>query len=515
MQKKIALSLALILFINLIISPLNSQAAVAGKAVNQAAKKVAKEIVADQAVQMSMNLVLDPKYRFTPTESTPQAKQGYTMVCMPRDKKSDGTCTAPVEVKQNLTPDDKKAIAARAEINLDKKITGGIGQTRWGKFIDWFVPTFAVGSVVAVMGAAFSGELGSFFDDLALESLSDNGLVANMEVSATSLIKASLSYQTNVPHTVYLYVRSNTDKDISLVDSKGNKYGLYGTESYQMGFKLYPIWDNTTQLEIDGFEYGSYGLDLERAKGIRFNKQSESRTYSEAAALSFLSQIGFRVKTHGQTDNTSLPKFDETGLSPTTPPNTQRQVVAPGAIPFTKTDTGEVLIPYLKPDGTVGFKTGTGTIVPEDNVTVGNPSITYNPDGSTTVGKAPKPNGTTDPDEEETIPPEKPPEDNEDPETPENACTDKIRLPKLKPLFTTISTAFPFSLPFDLYRGFNAFFADIGKEKPKIEFEFFKGPKINITIPKVFDDFMPFIRTLMIFTFDVGLLYAIYRLIRV
>lgn len=515
------------LLIGQLFLPQVSEAAIAGKAVNQAAKKVAKEIVVDQAVQMSMQLVLDPKYRFTPTESTPQAKEGYTMVCMPRDKKSDGTCSAPVEVKKNLTTADKKAIGAKAEANLDKKITGGIGATRWGKFIDWFLPTFAVGAGAAVITAALSGELGSFFDDLAYDSLVDDGFLDGTTATISDPYKLI-----NVTGRVDTYARVKSisikpiNQNVNLIDSRNNSVLLLKHQQFQINLNMYRKTATTMYV---GSVDGSMGLNFDHLKDAIYPSITGSENYdmSSGQAKGIFSDAKITVKPTEAPDVT-LPKFDETGLSPTRPPNTQTQIVAPGAIPFTKTDTGEVLIPYLKPDGTIGFKTPTGIIVKEDDVTVGDPDITYNPDGTTTVNKAPRPDLKPDPEPEPEPEPEPDPDEDgsgtgeKDPdenETPEDGptCTDTIKLPRLGALFRTMSESFPFSLPFDLMDGFNALFAEIGKEKPKVDYTF-KGfnmsQKVTITIPDYMDDWMPFIHSLMLFIFDVGILYGIYRLIR-
>lgn len=196
-------------------------------------------------------------------------------------------------------------------------------------------------------------------------------------------------------------------------------------------------------------------------------------------------------------------------------------LIPPSALPYTQTSTGIQLTPEI--DETTGeqkFTTPTGENVPEDDITVGEPNVQDNP--------SPAPNTVTPPATQTNPNPEPIPLTPTDPPPPPltpvetlpplfpegESCDVGLKLPKFNPLMHTISDAFPFSIPFDLKDGFDAIFAEMGNEKPEFDYKFnFMGDEQSwkITIPDYFDSWKAFTDSFLIFIFDIGIIYAIYR----
>lgn len=85
----------------------------------------------------------------------------------------------------------------------------------------------------------------------------------------------------------------------------------------------------------------------------------------------------------------------------------------------------------------------------------------------------------------------------------------KLKKPDFKAFTKSFTTAFPFSIPWDIGRAIDAAFGGIGSKKP----EFDLNPLIpaKLTIPDYFDSWMPFVRTIILFVFDAGLIYLFAR----
>lgn len=502
--------------------------AVASKVVNAGAKKVAKEIAKDTAVQMSMNMVMN--YKYTPKDKTP--KEGYSFICMPRDKTSTGDCSKPMEIKTTLSTSDKQQLETKIETNLDKKIAGGIGATRWGKFLNWFVPIFSVGMGVAVIDYAINGDVSDLFDELAFDSLVEMGLVTGGQVEEGKnpdvLVPSHLlqfndltgqdtygRYRETLkdPTKGYVYYVDDVGQKVPgtgiwYYTSLGKNQASYGLTS-RNGDLSFAGNTNTSTLPPNTYKelivwdssIGDYKYKTQLINALKTNVVMSKRLYYfDYATNSTISDEAF------------VPKFDELNMPRTNKEGTPLKVPAPGSLPFTKTDTGEVLYPYTKPDGTTGYKTKTGVEVGEDNVSVGNPVITENPDGSKTIKKQPTvstPNPS--PEEDGKIPPK-------DDEITEGdlegmSCT-RLKKPDFKPLTNAFTTSFPFSIPWDLQRMFQSAFSEIGSNEPAFEYKFeFNGQVYdwNIKLPDYFDSWTKFVRPLLLIIFDIGLIYAIYR----
>lgn len=503
MKKKI-----LLVFIALLIfyMPLSSNhqkvdaVAVASKVVNAGAKKVAKEMAKDTAVQMSMNMVMN--YKYTPKDKTP--KEGYSFICMPKDKISSGECAKPMEIKSTLSTADKQQLETKIESNLDKKIAGGIGATRWGKFLDWFVPIFSIGMGAAVIDYAMNGDVSDLFDDLAYDSLVELGLVVD-EVGNTDRLKGTTVTGKNKGYNgAEFVVTLNAD----------NQFFQYENKTYKsVNVNVQNTWDSEKKAYLFSGVFtkiGSTTIYTGRPTSDIKAYSSTAYTFDEGEAKAVLSLYPFQLPPI--TNQMVEPeKWDQLELPRTNKEGTPMKVPAPGSLPFTKTDTGEVLYPFTKPDGTTGYKTKTGLIVGEDNVTVGNPVITENPDGSKTIKKQPTvttPNPS--PEEDGKIPPKDDEITEEDLEG--MSCT-RLKKPDFKPLTNAFTTSFPFSIPWDLWRVIEAVFGNMGTQKPVIYLDFI-AENIKLEIPDYFDSWVEFAKSITLIGFDIGLIYLFYRFMK-
>lgn len=89
-------------------------------------------------------------------------------------------------------------------------------------------------------------------------------------------------------------------------------------------------------------------------------------------------------------------------------------------------------------------------------------------------------------------------------------------MPKFDKLAKSLSTTFPFNIPFDLHQSLINLFVKMGSDKPSYDMTIsFSGKSYNfdLTFPKFFDEWQPFVRSAALFIFDIGLLYAAYRFI--
>lgn len=480
-------------------------AAVASKVTNQTAKKIAKEVIKDSVVDMSFNMVMN--YKYVPKDERIKAKEGFELVCMPDKKLPDGECSAPTQMKKDI---DRNSLDSSVEKSLDKKIAGGIGATKWGKFLDWVVPMFALGLGFAVVEGALNGDIMSLFDEISYDALSEMGYLQPVEQGDPQYEGLKIEVFDGV------VVLSSLDFTYYYKDDYGEIWFHKGQSlTFRFSSDRITVYNPIRSMVSSNITYSGAGSMSDGAR----------KSYASGFAS------GFYKKNNGENlpvkpipgGTVPLPKFNETGL-PLSQPNVPKKILAPGAFPMEETGTGITVYPYTKPDGTTGFKTapdattGISRDVQDDNVTVKDPVVIKNPDGTTTVKKAPTlENPNPHPSEDGVLPPAKDP--NAPPvEFPEGeSCSDSLKLPKILPLFHSLSTSFPFSIPWDLKSGFDAVFSEMGKEKPEFSYKFeFNGSQKEwkLSFPSYFDTWKPFTDSMLIFVFDVGLVYAIYRLMQ-
>lgn len=541
-----------------------AEAVVVSKVVTKAAKKVAKEVATDTAVQMSMNMVINYKYK---PKDDRKPVDSYSFVCMPRDKKSNGDCAKPLQVKTKLDDRDVRVLKSEIEDSLDKKIAGGVMTTKWGKFLDWFIPIWSVGMGVAIVDYAMNGEVSDLFDELAYEALVKFGFIipstptpvepkppgeggGGIEIPEPETppindggigtvpppftpefagLLSDLGYSNWYGQHRYSWQPTNGNL-FKTTDTTGKLVYLTEITFY------YEEWDPYTKpryaksIRVRGYDQISneyvYTVDKDFAEGTVAHPDMKASTWEEwtrtlsrrYVPTTIVLRESLLPVTEPIPEVPPVPKFNETDLPRTVPQGTPIKVPAPGSIPFEEVGTGEQLIPFKKPDGTIGFKTRTGVeVLDPDKVEVKDPVITDNPDGSKTVKKQPTgevPNPS--PNEDGKIPPktdtDPPPTD---PETGESC--ERLKRPDFKPLSSAITTSFPFSIPWDLHRAFSSAFSEIGDSRPEFSYKFdFNGKSYDwkISMPQFFDSWMPFVRGLLLLGFDIGLVYAIYRFTR-
>lgn len=189
-------------------------------------------------------------------------------------------------------------------------------------------------------------------------------------------------------------------------------------------------------------------------------------------------------------------------------------ILPPAAIPITPTSDSSVYVqPKPTPEPNVEvipewqrIDTKDPVNIDEDLLTVKDPIVT--PDGDFEIPGTPdilkKPEATGG-DED---PPKKDITEGFD----EASCEQPVKL-DLVPLTNTFTNTFPFSLPFDLKRIIDNTFGGIGDEKPSYKLTFL-GDDVVLTIPEMIDEWMPFLRSILVVLFDISILFMFYRFMR-
>lgn len=555
---------------------LEANAVGVSKVVSQAAKKTAREAITDITITMSYSFITENKY--TPKKPTPP-KEGYEIICLPKDKKPDGECSAPLQVKKDIKRSEVSEVVER---QLDKKIAGGVTATKWGKFLDWFVPIFAAGLGVAVVDYAIDGDVMSLFDEVAYDSLVELGFLEGLAPTAPSdgggFVRPDITIPDELPldakkwEATNLYGADNIDAlfDCSGVSDCIQFEAVYSSKNYEPVLRVLPKYGGTlsvnvssgyhesvdfgftfasrTQLQLKKYATTAYGLDTVRLEyyplGIPMKDtekayisgiKHENGTHMlrpEATTVGVLNLLRFTIEpnipevggvkkppllfTYIPSDDLppvelpppvgvpKVPKFDEAELQPTKKVGSNVPLVAPGAYPLEETKTGTVVYPYVDPDGNVVYKTDDGRVVIGDDVTVKEPTITENPDGTLKVEKAPTPENPNPP------PGQLPGTDNPGSDLKCERDFKDIEFDKVGEAFTN---AFPFSIPWDLKRFIDNAFGGIGSERPSFPLTFL-GDGIVLEIPEFFDSWVVFLKGLIVILFDISLIFLFYRFMK-
>ncbi|HWK24761.1 MAG TPA: hypothetical protein VNS08_17240 [Ureibacillus sp.] len=181
------------------------------------------------------------------------------------------------------------------------------------------------------------------------------------------------------------------------------------------------------------------------------------------------------------------------------------KVIPPTAVPITTPEGTPVT-----PDGEGGWKdvnTGEPVVVPnEDELIVGEPIVT--PEGVEIPG------GEIIPTPETEIPPdtETPPKDINEEDFEDLSCA-RPKKPDFKPIGESFTTAFPFSIPWDIKRMIDNAFGGVNDERPSFELSMF-GDGVVIEIPSYFDKWVKFGKAIMVIGFDIGILFLFYRFMK-
>lgn len=495
-------------------------AAVAGKVINVGAKKVAKEVIQEITWNMATEMVIN--YKYTPKEGEKPPKQGFELVCLPKDRNENGNCARVIELKKDLSSTDKQVMSSKIETVLEKKITGGVGLNKWTKFLDWLVPISTVLMGATLLDYLIDGDVASLFDEIALEALEESGMLEQVETEDLSQFDG-LDVEIRDESTAGFSAKNG--KKI-IVSGRGGSLTTY--------YAIFGVFGGATEVGGKTMNAVMLGPPSPLDDMVISTAESSSQMNKDLMALKIglnenkwkglVIGRGISIRVEGAPpyvpqELTPL-QFDETGLGSNFVPQQKVPIINPNALPMTETGTNIQIVPERQPDGTTIYKkiivdevTGTktkGDPVSQDNISVGDPvkvttptgdTVIENPNFDPVVNPAPNP--------EEPLPP-----DEETPGEIPNSCPKGLKKPDFKPLTTAFTTSFPFSIPWDLKRLFEAAFSGIGNDRPEFTYEFeFNGQikKWEIEFPKFFDDWTNFTKPLLLIIFDIGLIYAIYR----
>lgn len=197
------------------------EAAVSSKAATLTAKKIVKEVIQEAAVNQAANLAVMEAMEIADKY---QAKAGYKIVC----PGGGSTCDKPVQVKETLTSADKTAIKSQAEIELDKLITpDGKGFSRWQKFLDWFLPIWAVTFAITALTYAIDGEFRALLNEAGYNALVALGIITPLTGSP------EMVDETDVPETTTDNKYTDSGGIVKAADVYSNDYYNIGTASMQ------------------------------------------------------------------------------------------------------------------------------------------------------------------------------------------------------------------------------------------------------------------------------------------
>lgn len=571
MKKILFVFLSAILVFSLVMPPEQAKAAVVSKVAQKAVFKVVKEVAKDKAIEQSFSMVMN--YKYVPKEEREKIKkpdQGFTMVCLPENRKND-ICEKPMQVKSSYTASDKKAIASKVESVLDSK-TGNKG---FLKIVNWFIPVWIVGSAYTITDLLVDGDISSFFGDLGYEALVSLGFIKPLgnEVGKTgiSIPPTSPALEVDSPDKgkniigtpIYLGsdgIAPKLPTGVMSADHPGNNYSVnygssrFGVSKHFFVFKsdrpyFYPtdatrnIFQNAYLMFVFEFE-GNQAQNYPAKRVEKMTVYSTNSLYAgntshiftvdtipltEPLYLNRTHSMGLRTDefnhymnlidrnfweklTEGQVE--PLPETKPKGV-PVITPGTTTKVPSPSAVPARDTTTGKTVKPTkTSTPGDITWTDKDGNIVPEENIIIEDLITEETPNG--TIIKNPDPSGIPEMQDGLTPNPDKAPpiDDSITEEDLEKLSCSRLKKPDFKPLSNAITTSFPFSIPWDLARMFNSAFSGIGNERPAFKYSFeFNGQKKewNIEFPEYFDSWTSFTRPLLVIIFDAGLIFAIYR----
>lgn len=519
-MKKIALIvMSVLVAFNLVMPPEVAKANIATKPITIAAKKVAKDLAKNTAVEMANQIVSD--YLVRDLIEGVKTDEGYSPVCMDSKKDNIKDCTADkrAQIKTTLTSVDKTKLEKTVESVLEKKTNTS---SKWTKFLDFFVPIFLISGAVSFFSASLDGDILSFFDEIAQESLIESGLLKPLSMTsrATFVPKDFSEFVQSarvsvIPKPGYFSVQTQLDIQLKpsktlLITVNDKKMSMSGSFSVVIGTNVmvedikgsnppqsfvYAKYYNLNFSDNTPFFYSDGILDATVYQGTPVAKPSVDLNLPNVATL--LTSL-YVAKTADINDvlNTFFSNISMYFPLTIEVPDLKVEQV--------KTDYGtQTATEKIKnPDGTVNmkgmnsftFKYGDTHIYPSvdsqtgwkdkitgEDIPVVEDEITVD-DDATTV------------EEEETeVPPSCP----------------KLKKPDFKAFTKSFTTAFPFSIPWDIGRAIDAAFGGIGSKKP----EFDLNPLIpaKLTIPDYFDSWMPFVRTIILLAFDAGLIYLFAR----
>lgn len=530
-MKKIILFLMTInvIFYSLVSMPIANASEVATtslvtKPVTMAAKKAAKDVAKNTAVEMANQIVAE--FLVKELIEGVETDKGYKAVCMdgPKDNIKDCPSNKRAQIKSNLSASDKSKLADKVEDVLEKKT---LTSSKWGKFLDFFVPLFLVSGAVSIIGASMDGDMLSFFDEIAQDSLIELGFLKPLHASIngegawnpkdfTQHVKSvSVDIDTKngtpylrltvVPHpNQKLILHHNgykktisTSTKLSIISYAG--YARQDRNIYAFS-RLDTFFDGSNSGDLKGFRVFTGGMHISDGSQeqhdmlVRLAQNSLTAHYTsywispQSDVNSILNQF-FGTLSQFFTIDIEVPNSEQ---------------------PPVQTDYGKqsATDKIKNPDGTVNIKG-------QDSFTFTYGDIHVYPSDQSTTGWKDKTTGEdvtvveddiVVTDKTEDLPTE--PEDK-----PEFSCDRELELPTLKPIGNAFTHAFPFSIPWDIKRFIDNAFGGVNSERPSYDLTFL-GDGVVLEIPAFFDNWMPFIRGLLVFVFDISVLFLFYRFMK-
>lgn len=318
MKKPLIIILAIIVFLVPLMQIQQQTAHAAGsKVISLAAKKAAKEFVKDSAIEYAGNLAL----KALPEVPGLKSDTGFKLVCLDGGK----TCDEPLQVKETLTPDDKKQLGDKVEDILDRKA----GTTGWVKFLDWFAPIFLIGTAVGYIMYEINNDTGSLFDQVGKEALTEMGFIkppiftgesvpvdpngnpltppnSTPKESTTGLVdipdmiksnntvfrntglttsQVTFKYETSYQQSLYTHIQRDIKTQNPQFVSNGLYIGHIQTDGItNNSIELFRGGSNTKHIRImniDGQESGSFSDSWQRASIVLFkNNQFVNATHA-------------------------------------------------------------------------------------------------------------------------------------------------------------------------------------------------------------------------------------------
>ena len=498
------------------------------------AKKAAKEVATNTAVEMANQIVSE--YLVRELIEGVSVDDGYNAVCMDGAKDNVKECKPEKRAQiKKLTEADKKLLEEKVETVLEKKTNTS---SKWAKFLDWFIPIFLVSGLVDFVSTAITdGDILSFFDEIAQEALIESNLlkplVAEFDIDNEMLDFAefvdSVSITTssdwiNVKYTLNAVLKpnktitfthvSNTSGAINTVNastafSATIPFVKSGTRASDLLF--YPnvfisnvIAINSTNYNVGGSSenlyVGTTGYDTFAQAGEDSGQWIENNIKPLFSNVNDINAV-MNAFVNAMNLNSAV-KWEFTNVKTYNPPSTNVDTdygnqssidkikgedglfQLPGMNDFDYTYNGKDIYPDV--DGTWKDKvTGETVEVNEDEITV-NDKGEAGTDGETGTDDKEEGNGET--------------------------CEEGLNLPSFKPISEAFTTSFPFSIPWDIKRAIDSAFGDIGDEKPSFKLTFLGD--VELTIPDYIDNWMPFVRGILVFLFDVTIMFLFYRFMK-
>lgn len=492
-MKKIFLTVtAILIAFNLIMPPHVADASIATKPLTIAAKKAAKDVAKNTAVEMANQIVSE--FLVKELIEGVQTDQGYSPVCMDGSKQSIKDCPVDkrAQIKTNLSQTDKSNLSKKVESVLEKKT---LTSSKWGKFLDFFVPIFIISGAVSLIEASMDGDMLSFFDEIGQESLIELGLlkpllanydleeeildfskhVLSAEFSVVSEDSFDISYSMNVlmlPNAsmTYTHVKDTNGgirtKNVTTGFSTKMRVGKgsisIGTGADKRYFGFVKI--NGVQM-FDGSFYNSGGSSLEI---FRSSVPQETSTLAIDDASSWIkSNIGpsfLNVKDINKAMNAYINtmninpsiqwKFSNITMTKPTPPDIKTDYGNQTATDKIKNPNGTV---NIKGQDSFIFTYGDTHIYPSDQSNTGWKDKTTGEDITVVEDDIIVQDKTEGEDE---IPPDEKPPSTDDGLPPDKDKNKKKLEDESKKLGNLVTTRFPFSLPWDFIAMIKLIYAD-------------------------------------------------------